>query len=497
MNTLYAKLSVAMIVIIAIVGAGVFAIYQVTMTLYYEELTQRLNAPIAMYVTGDQDLMREDGTVDEEALQTLAHRAMVINPAVEVYLLDTDGGILAHAMPRDSVQLDRVAIGPVRELVPGGVDMPFKGEDPRNPHARKIFSAAEVRVSGELAGYLYVVLGGQQYDQLVSTLRSSYARDLGLWVIVALLMLGSAMGLLAFSLLTRRLRRLTAAVQGFSDSNFELNAPVYELRRGNDEIDQLGRAFEAMAARIGEQVDRLTETDRLRRELVTNISHDLRTPLASIQGYIETLLIKNGMLSDVERERCLRIAGRNMRHLSKLVDDLFELSKLDSASVTPTFEMFSLAELLQDTAQEFELDASEKDITVETVAPSDSATVYADIGLIQRVLENLLRNAIQFTPRGGHIRIDIEKRADDIAVSVSDTGCGIAESDIHRIFDRYYHRADKRRTDKRDGPSSSTGLGLAIVKRILDLHGSRINVSSEPGRGTRFEFNLPRVQRAA
>jgi signal transduction histidine kinase len=486
-----------MIVIIAIVGAGVFAIYQITMTLYYEELTQRLNAPIAMYVTGDQDLMREDGTVDEEALQTLAHRAMVINPAVEVYLLDIDGSVLAHAMPPDSVQLERVAIGPIRELIAGDVDMPFKGEDPRNPQARKIFSAAEVRVAGELGGYLYVVLGGQKYDELVSTLRRSYARDLGLWAIVALLMLGSAMGLLAFGLLTRRLRRLTTAVQRLSDSNFEIDAPVHELGGGKDEIDQLARAFEAMAVRIGEQVERLKETDRLRRELVTNISHDLRTPLASIQGYIETLLIKNGMLSGAERERCLRIAARNMRHLGKLVDDLFELSKLDSASVTPTFETFSLAELLQDTAQEFQLEASAKNIAVETVAPSDSATVYADIGLIQRVLENLLRNAIQFTPRGGHIRIDIEKREDDVAVSVSDTGCGIAESDIHRIFDRYYHCTDKRRTDKRGGPSDSAGLGLAIVKRILDLHGSRISVTSEPGRGTRFEFNLPRVQRAA
>jgi signal transduction histidine kinase len=506
LNTLYAKLSAAMIVIIAIVGAGVFAIYRVTMTLYYEELTQRLNAPIAMYVTGEQALMRDDGTVDEEALQTLAHRAMVINPAVEVYLLDTGGRILAHAMPRDSVQLDRIAIAPVRELVAGDVDMPFKGEDPRNPQASKIFSAAEVRVAGELEGYLYVVLGGQKYDELVSTLRGSYARDLGLWAIVALLLLGSAMGLLAFGLLTQRLRRLTAAVQGFSDSNFEKDAPGCELGRGNDEIDQLGRAFAAMAIRIGEQVERLKETDRSRRELVTNISHDLRTPLASIQGYIETLLIKNGMLSDAERERCLRIAGKNMHYLGKLVDDLFELSKLDSASVTPAFETFSLAELLQDTAQAFELDARAKDITVETVAGPDSSTVYADIGLIQRVLENLLRNAIQFTPRGGHIRIDIEKGANDVAVSVSDNGCGIAESDIHRIFDRYYHRADESRVDKsgadkgqvdKGETSDSTGLGLAIVKRILDLHGSRINVTSEPGRGTRFEFNLPRVQQAA
>lgn len=492
MNTLYAKLSLAMIAIIGTVGAGVFFIYQVTMTLYYEELTQRLNAPIAMYVTGEQGLMREDGSVDEAALEELARRAMIINPAVEVYLLDTGGRILAHALPPGVVALERVAVAPIRQLISGAADMPHRGDDPVNPDVRKIFSASEVRVDGDLRGYLYVVLGGRKYDELVSTLRQSYARDFGLWAIVALLALGCAVGLLAFGLLTRRLRRLTGLVQAFSERGFEDHLPARASTHGNDEIDQLARAFNAMAARIGEQVERLKETDRLRRELVTNVSHDLRTPLASIQGYVETLLIKNGSLSAQERERCLRIAARNMRHLRKLVDDLFELSKLDSASVAPVFESFSLAELLQDTAQEFELAASAKDIRVETEVPSGSAPVYADIGLVQRVLENLLRNAINFTPRGGRIRVELRQDAEHVAVAVSDTGCGIAAGDLDRIFDRYYHRRNDDDTE-----STSAGLGLAIVKRILDLHGSRINVASDPGHGSRFEFTLPCVERAA
>ena len=481
-----------MIAIIAVVGAGFVVIYQITMTLYYEELTQRLNAPIAMYVTGQQSLMLPDGAVDEAALKVLADRAMIINPAVEVYLLDTDGRILGHALPPESVQLERVAVEPIRQLIAGDVEMPFKSDDPRNSQVRKIFSAAEVRVNDGLLGYLYVVLGGQKYDELVSTIRSSYTRDLGLWAIVALLALGSAVGLLAFGLLTRRLRSLTSTVQGFSDSDFAMDTRDYRTGHGDDEIDQLDRAFNAMAIRIREQVERLKETDRLRRELVSNVSHDLRTPLASMQGYIETLLIKNGTLSDQEREHCLRVAGKNTQRLSELIDDLFELSKLDAASVTPSFETFSLAELLQDTAQEFELAATRKGITVESAAPQDSTIVYADIGLIQRVLENLLKNAIQFTPQGGHVRIEIEKRPDTVAVSVSDTGCGIAESDMDRIFDRFYHR--EHGVDDRTG---SAGLGLAIVKRILDLHGSRITVTSELDRGTRFEFNLPRNQKAA
>jgi signal transduction histidine kinase len=481
-----------MIVIFAVVGGGFVLIYQLTTTLYYEELTQRLNAPIAMYVTGEQSLMRADGSVDDDAMKLLANRAMIINPTVEVYLLDLDGRILAHALPPESVQLESVGVQPVKSLIAGGVEMPFRGDDPRNPDAEKVFSAAEVRAGDELTGYLYVILGGQKYDELVGTLRGGYAREVGLWAILALIAIGTAAALLAFSLLTRRLSRLTANVQQLSSSNFEIDLSDYRPGRGADEIDQLDRAFHAMAVRIREQVERLRETDRLRRELISNVSHDLRTPLASMQGYIETLLIKNGALSAEERKRCLTIARKNTRRLGELVDDLFELSKLDSANVAPVFETFSLAELLQDTVQEFELDARNKDISLETTTPKDSAIVYADIGLIQRVLENLLKNAIHFTPEGGNIRIEIEKRPETVAVTVSDTGCGIAESELTRIFDRFYRRETGDETR-----SGSAGLGLAIVKRILDLHESRITVSSEIDHGTRFEFDLRRIPKAA
>lgn len=492
MNTLYARLSIAMIVIMCVVGAGFVVIDRFSTRLYYEELTQRLNAPIAMYVTGEHALMLPDGSVDEEALKVLADRAMIINPTVEVYLLDAAGDVLAHALPPETVLLDRVDVGPVRQLVSGDVEMPFRGDDPRNPEASKIFSAAEVRYGDALLGYLYVVLGGQKYDELVSTLRGSYMGETGMVAVLALLALGSAVGLLVFALLTKRLRLLTADVQRFSDGNFEADVPHRGASRGDDEIDQLGRTFHAMAVRIREQVERLKETDRLRRELVSNVSHDLRTPLASMQGYIETLLIKNGDLSNEERERCLVVARKNTERLRELVDDLFELSKFDSASVEPTFEAFSLAELMQDTALEFELDAAKKNITIETEAPQDSTIVYADIGLIQRVLENLLKNAIQFTPEGGRIRISIEKRPQAIAVAVTDTGCGIPEADLTHIFDRFFHRRNGN-----DESAGSAGLGLAIVKRILDLHGSRITVTSEVDRGTRFEFDLPATAAAA
>jgi len=259
----------------------------------------------------------------------------------------------------------------------------------------------------------------------------------------------------------------------------------------DDEIYQLRQAFGRMANKIREQFENLKETDRLRRELVTNVSHDLRTPLASMHGYVETLLIKNDTLSAEERLHYLEITRKHSRRLGQLIGDLFDLSRLEAHSINPELEHFSLAELLQDVIQDFELDAQKKDISIEAQGGPGDSMVYADIGLMQRVLENLIRNALKFTPRGGEISIKLERKPGSVAVAVADTGCGIAEGDLERVFDRFY-----RIEQGEESVSDSTGLGLAIVRKILDLHGSRITVSSVLNEGTRFEFDLPTRQAA-
>jgi signal transduction histidine kinase len=307
----------------------------------------------------------------------------------------------------------------------------------------------------------------------------------------AVVLVALAVGLLVFGLLTRRLSLLTERVQRFTESGFEAADAVAWTSAGDDEIDRLGKACAAMSEKIGDQFESLKENDRLRRELISNVSHDLRTPLASIQGYVETLLIKDASLSADERRRYLATTRKHTQHLGRLIGDLFELSKLEAASVEPQFERFSLAELLQDVVQEFELEAREKEIDIRFGTAGRDTSVYADIGLIQRVLENLLRNALKFTPRGGRISVSMDPQPDSVAVTVADTGCGIADEDLPQIFDRFYrtHRSQA-------AGSNSSGLGLAIVKRILDLHGSRITVSSEIDRGTRFVFDLPTAQAA-
>jgi signal transduction histidine kinase len=188
----------------------------------------------------------------------------------------------------------------------------------------------------------------------------------------------------------------------------------------------------------------------------------------------------------------LRIAQKHTVRLGSLIGDLFELSKLDAGSVTPSLESFSLPELIQDIAQEFQLEAERKDIALQIEVDAAAANTMGDIGLIQRVLENLVRNAIQFVPVGGEVTISIAEHPDSVTVAVSDNGPGIAEEDVPRIFDRFY-----RALDGEEARSDSSGLGLAIVKRILDLHDSRITVTSAINAGTRFEFDLPHSRKAA
>jgi len=483
-NTLFARVSAAFLAIILLAGGGFYYVDRFSTQRYYEELTQRLNGSIAMYVTGERTLI-EDGVVNEDALALLAQQAMIINPTVEVYLLDRQGKILGHALPPGSLQTDRVELAPIRQLIAGTVDMPFHGTDPRNLERDKVFSAAEVIDRGEVQGYLYAILGGQKYDELASSIRGSYVRKISLGAMLAIIVAAILVGLLVFSLLTRRLTRLTRNVQQFTASGFDLDASIH-TDTATDEIGQLGAAFRRMADKINEQFQDLKETDRLRRELISNVSHDLRTPLASMHGYVDTLLLKNDTLSGEERRRYLEIARKHTQRLGQLIGDLFELSKLDANSVRPALEAFSLAELLHDVSQDFELAAEQAGIRLSVKTPRQPAMVRADISLMQRVLENLLRNALKFTPRGGEVRIELNAKPGAVCVAVSDTGCGIPGEDLDRIFDRFYFAAQPP-----NGQDTSTGLGLAIVKRILDLHGSRITVSSVVSQGTRFEFDLP------
>jgi signal transduction histidine kinase len=241
-----------------------------------------------------------------------------------------------------------------------------------------------------------------------------------------------------------------------------------------------------MADKIVAHIEEIKTMDDLRRDLVANVSHDLRTPLVSIHGYVETILMKDKSLSPEDREKYLKTVLQGTEKLKRLVEELFELSKLEAKQTTPTFERFSLAELVQDVVQKQQILAEHERLRIQTDFPRDLPFVVADIALIERVFQNLLENAIKFSADGGTITVTLRPGARGVTVIVADTGYGIPVEELPHIFERY-QRGSRSATIDRTG----AGLGLAIVKRILEIHGVTIAVSSKMNEGTAFSFQLP------
>jgi signal transduction histidine kinase len=485
-------------------GLGAMLIYTTSSTSakHVLEVTQRLNRDIAIHAAQDMPLF-QNGQVNKSALKELAHHVMFINPIVEVYLLDLDGNILSHALPYETVLIDSIDMQPLRDFMTRSHALPIFGDDPRNPGEKQVFSISPVMSEGKPAGYLYTVLGGRDYAGLRDSIVTNSNLRAGAQTIIGSLLVAIFIGALMFFLLTRRLQKLLKEVRDFRDNailrGVSLNSDAgtaaankNELlttassRQPTDEIDELGIAIHAMSERIDQQFQALEISDGMRRELIANVSHDLRTPLASMQGYLETLLLKDDELSKAKKTQYLEIAHKHSRRLNDLIKQLFELSKLESKAAEPKIEPFILMELVQNTMQNFELKARERNIELRAACADNNLVVVADIAMIHRVLENLIDNAIAHTPHDGKIMLNVSRDENHARIEVKDTGRGIASHDVPHIFDRFYKpEEDTSYSGERNG------LGLAIVKRIIELHQSSVNVYSEVEQGTAFVFWLP------
>lgn len=478
-----ARLLTALAVVLIAVGVAAVVTSRIAVERYFQETSQEINQNLAMYVVDRLPLLEDSGVVNETALKELADTAMTVNPSVEVYLLDADGTVLDHVLPPETVQLRRVALPPIKQYLTDGRTLPILGDDPRNPDLQKAFSAWPIRHNDAVTGYLYVVLGGQKFASAVDMFAGSYVLRVAGWTLLIAVGVGLLVGAVLFRQVTTPLIRLKKSMVTFANGDFQTK-PEPLPGANTSEVRDLNNAFDQLGERLTEQLERLKETDDLRRELIANVSHDLRTPLASMQGYVESLLIKDVSLSQSERREMLGIAHRHTKQLNHLVQELFELAKLEAGSVEPQFERFSLMELLQDVVQEFQLEARERNIDLSFEPAPNDVWVVADISLIQRALSNLINNALRYTRDEGAIVVHITAGKKDAMIDVTDNGPGIPADELDHIFDRFY-RAPSNAT--RDG----SGLGLAIVKRIVELHGSQVAVESRVQHGTKFSFGLP------
>jgi signal transduction histidine kinase len=448
-----------------------------------KEVVQSISRGLAGHIARDAALMDANG-LKPDAVRKLFMQLMVVNPSVEVYLLDKDGNIKAHDAPPGHLRRGHVDLAPVQRFIAGDA-LPILGDDPRGTESHKVFSAAPLVSAGrEPAGYIYVVLLGEEHDELAARVSASGVLRTTLASMALVTLLALVAGLVAFGLITRPLRRLTDAMRRFDANGApddQPGVPRSPYASKDDEIVVLETAFEQMARRIGEQWRALTRQDRERRELVANISHDLRTPLSSLHGYLETLSLKADALGDTDRRRYLAIALAQSAKVGRLAQALFELARLEHGMVAPEREAFSLADLLQDVFEKFELAAESRGVELRASIPPRLASVVADVAMIERVLTNLLDNAIRHTPSGGEIEVALASVDGKVSVTVSDTGPGIPAALREALFQRPFSSG---------GAQRGGGLGLLIVQRMLQLHESQIRLVDRAGRGTTFQFEL-------
>jgi len=483
MRSFYFKLAVIFSVILIVFGLLVAYVSMHASSRIAQEALQKTNKDLAITLVEEFEPMLKY-EFDQQKIEAKLAEMKGTNPQFDFYLLNRNGAvksIVPASREKATPQQPVVDTRPLDAFI-RGESLPILASDPLNPQNQKPFSAAQISIMGSEGCYLYVVLEGEQFSETFAMLSESYITRGMLMMIGLVMLLTLAVGLFIFRQLTQRLDTIKSTVADFERGELTKRIPV----KGNDELSDLSKGFNRMADNLYQNMLEIKKSDKLRRELVANISHDLRSPLASVHGYLETIQMKGEDLTREQFRQYIQTALGNTKRLNNLIGDLFDLSKLDAENVQPVLESVSVAELVQDLVLQFKPIAEKKNIHLKADFPEKAQNyITADIGLLNRAISNLINNAIEHTPEGGSVAVAFSKDGKDVRIEVSDTGAGIPEADLPHIFDRFY-QADKSRSS-----GTNAGLGLAIAQKIFSLHNGRVAVESPGGNGTTFKVWIP------
>ena len=420
----------------------------------------------------------------------------------QLYLLDAQGTVIATSAEIDLPKGFKVALGPVMDAA-GPMPMPYvMGDDPAHGDANAVIAArplrqAVIRNDTPVMGYLYLVSRQRSLPQGGwSILRSAFAQP-ALVLILTVVSLSTLLAAWVTAVVTRPLARLTEAVAAVSRDGLEdlsndptnATADAFESRAGassRDEFGQLNNGIRMMLATLRTQWRTLRRLDHFRREGVSNLSHDLRSPLTATAACLETL--ERRWAGDDARatdRQLVEVALRNTHNASRLVHSMGDLAQLDEPEFKLRPQVMDVLELLDDVVLRFADRATRLGVSLSVASHAASLNGVAaalDVELFERAIANLVDNALKFCGEGQSIRLDATQTATQVLITIDDTGPGIASADLPHLFDRFYQSRQSVAPATGEG---GRGLGLAIVKRIVELHGGQVDVKSALGLGTR------------
>ncbi|MCF2875671.1 MULTISPECIES: ATP-binding protein [unclassified Tenacibaculum] len=484
-NKLIKKIKCAFFVIILIIG-GVY-IYTTFFLLkqFYSQTTQQLNANVATHLVEEKfkndSPFLENGAVNKSLFNDLMHDMMAVNRAIEVYLLNEEGGILYSVVlehNENDKNIKSVDLKPIKEFIKNNQSYVL-GDDPRDETNKKIFSAAYFEKDGQ-AGYIYIILASQKYQQICEQLLTKFFFDLSIGSTLITMLFAIVVGWISIWFLTGNLRTIIYYVNKFKEGDLSSRIP----NAASSDLSTLALTYNSMAETIANNIQHITEVNQFRKEFIADVAHDLRTPLTAIKGYIETLKIKEN-ITIKDRFLFMSIIENSASHLGNMINELFEYTKFEAKKVTAKKSFFSVIDLVFELQKRYELISTTKKITLSVVIKNNIVDVYADKLLIERAIQNIIENAIKFTPNHGEISIELlDKNEEFVILKIIDTGEGICKIEQEYILKSY---TQLNTNDKNKG----IGLGLSIVKKILELHQTELRITNNKNKGTCFEFTLP------
>ncbi len=478
-NSLFIKLAGILLLVLLILGTIMGKVGYDSSIEHHNEANQRLHKDLAQFTVDHVETFDEKGNINEAALGDIMHSMMVINPDVEVYLLDKQGEIIKHVAPKKKVVRSKVDLAPINKFLKEGIDGCIAGDDPRSDDGKKVFSVAPIMKNDILQGYYYIILASQERASVLESLKSHIAISYWLKMSLVAFLMAFAIGLFALWRFTKNLSPIESSMKAFQEGDYDSR-----IKDNTGDFKPIALAYNSMADQIQMNFDKIKSVDQFRKEFIANISHDLRSPMVVVKGYAETMMIKGEELSLEERNKYLNYIVESSKQSEGLLNQLLELSKLENNQIEVSLEPFDLKELISDLLGRFELIMKKKNIQVAFNSAGHVNLVYGDISLIERAVMNLLDNAIKYSPENSTISLNLEEKNKMVYCSISDQGIGIEEQKLAKIFERY------ERGPEVNSENKSMGLGLAIVKRIIEMHDATINVKSKLNQGATFTFNL-------
>ncbi len=472
-----------------------YATIQYNFKVYQLEATQHVNRSLASNIIRDKGLAL--GDFDNKIVwKKYLFSAMLANPDIDLYFIGLNGELINYAVHEELVVRKQVSITPILAFLKKDSILPIYGDNPKSHDQRIMFSVAPVYKNNQHQGYLYIVLSTKSSASTsVKSLKNSVTHRsfvlrnavITVTVIVFFVLLS---GLVIVRRITSRVQRLSSEMIEFKDSKF-CKSPGQAIvsNKSGDEVDQLHEHFYQLANMTIGHIKELKNKDDTRRELVSQICHDIRSPLMILDGYIDMLSGHQDDLSDADKTQYLNSLVSQSDRIKNLIDDLFLLSKLDDVDYPMSRESCNVSELLNDLAQKYQgLPYNNHAISIELALAKHPVKALIDIGMMDRVISNLIENALKLSISGGEIVISCYEYYGKCLISVKDSGPGLSDEDCEHIFDKFY----RTQSSLKKGINGS-GLGLAICKRIISLHNGEISVVSGEGKGAEFRILLERL----